>query len=383
MDGLLFPVLHAAFSISTATTFLGAHQSILRPMTSFPGRGPPAPPPPGMEATDARALKRAGGEFLERGNGVIVGGWRVETTTTPILGKAELDAMEKRLGTAHLPEMVYGSTLELVHLSSGARLHFNAEDALREWLEEDLPPLKVAAAAAWAEGHRSRFGDAAPPGPRDSPASPPASWDDTETQAAYDWTFTTPYRGSVDVVEDAAPGTATPAELATDSAPVAPRWVPTDARVDRGMLMERDPILFFDEITLYESELDDSGVMSVTVKVRVMPRCWFVLMRFWMRCDGVLVRLRETRFFSKMESRPTPPPGMSEEKRAALAASLEANAGPCVVVRESARREETFEGLRARGAPSEPAKYPDADEAASVLLAAGGPVEMAYHALVL
>ena len=54
------------------------------------------------------------------------------------------------------------------------------------------------------------------------------------------------------------------------------------------MLMERDPILFFDEMTLYESELDDSGVMSVTIKVRVMPRCWFVLMRFWMRCDGVL-----------------------------------------------------------------------------------------------
>jgi type 2A phosphatase activator TIP41 len=51
------------------------------------------------------------------------------------------------------------------------------------------------------------------------------------------------------------------------------------------------------------------------------------------------------------------------------------------VVRESARREETFEGLRMRGAPSEPGQYPDADEAASVLLAAGGPVEMEYHAL--
>ena len=26
-----------------------------------------------------------------------------------------------------------------------------------------------------------------------------------------------------------------------------------------------------------------------------MPRCWFVLLRFWLRVDGVLVRLRETR----------------------------------------------------------------------------------------
>ena len=50
--------------------------------------------------------------------------------------------------------------------------------------------------------------------------------------------------------------------------------------------MERDPILFFDELTLYESELDDNGLMSVTVKVRVMPRCWYVLMRHWMRWTG-------------------------------------------------------------------------------------------------
>jgi hypothetical protein len=50
-------------------------------------------------------------------------------------------------------------------------------------------------------------------------------------------------------------------------------------------------------------------------------------------------------------------------------------------LRETSRREETFEGLRARGAPSEPGQYPDANEAASVLLAAGGPVDVAYHSL--
>jgi type 2A phosphatase activator TIP41 len=50
-----------------------------------------------------------------------------------------------------------------------------------------------------------------------------------------------------------------------------------------------------------------------------------------------------------------------------------------VIIRESARRDESFEALRSRGAPSDAGQYPDADEAASVLLAAGGPVEMAYH----
>jgi hypothetical protein len=68
--------------------------------------------------------------------------------------------------------------------------------------------------------------------------------------------------------------------------------------------------------------------MSLSLKVRVMPRCWYVLMRFWLRVDGVLIRLRETRFFCKMTpgagAEPVLPPGLPEEKRAALLASLAA-----------------------------------------------------------
>ena len=33
------------------------------------------------------------------------------------------------------------------------------------------------------------------------------------------------------------------------------------------MLMARDPILFYDEIPLYESELDDNGASQLLVKV--------------------------------------------------------------------------------------------------------------------
>ena len=33
--------------------------------------------------------------------------------------------------------------------------------------------------------------------------------------------------------------------------------------------MARDPILFYDEVPLYESELDDNGVASLSVKVCV------------------------------------------------------------------------------------------------------------------
>ena len=323
-------------------------------MTSFPGSGPPPAPTSHIasaDVADARALRDAGGALLPSGDGVTVSGWEIRTRRTPILGKEALAGLEARLGTPHLPEMVYGSVLELTHAASDTRLHFNAEDALREWLEEDLPPIKVAAAAKWAEAHKLRFGGGLPPSKAAGAGAPvpAAAWDTNEDASAYDWTFTTPYRGSV--------GTAS-GELSRGAK--KKRWAETSRRVDRGALMTRDPILFFDELTLYESELDDNGESSVTLKIRVMPTCWFVLLRFWMRCDGVRVRLRETRFFCSTASAAT-------------------DAATPTVIRESARRDESFEELRARGAPGDASRYPDADEAAAVLLAAGGPVEMAYH----
>jgi hypothetical protein len=40
-------------------------------------------------------------------------------------------------------------------------------------------------------------------------------------------------------------------------------------------------------------------VSGVLLQVRVMPRCWLVLLRFWLRVDGSLVRLREVRHFCR------------------------------------------------------------------------------------
>lgn len=57
---------------------------------------------------------------------------------------------EEKLGTSHLPEMVFGeSSLYLLHEDSGIKLHFNAFDALKGWKQEPLPPVEVPAAAKW------------------------------------------------------------------------------------------------------------------------------------------------------------------------------------------------------------------------------------------
>lgn len=36
--------------------------------------------------------------------------------------------------------------------------------------------------------------------------------------------------------------------------------------------------------------------------MRLMPRCWYVLLRFWLRVDRVMVRLREVRACCKSRS---------------------------------------------------------------------------------
>eukprot|EP01038_Epipyxis_sp_PR26KG_P008193 gene8193-11083_t len=70
--------------------------------------------------------------------------------------------------------------------------------------------------------------------------------------------------------------------------------------VDYNMLRQQDkPILFFDECILYQDDLEDCGEVVFEVKMRVMPDCWFVLNKLFVRVDGSFVRCRETRLFHK------------------------------------------------------------------------------------
>ena len=75
-------------------------------------------------------------------------------------------------------------------------------------------------------------------------------------------TYTTDYAGTV-----------TDSSANADTETAESSWEHTTEGPDRGMLMARDPILFWDEIPLYESELDDNGVSQLRVKVRSFHRC--------------------------------------------------------------------------------------------------------------
>ncbi|KAH7296732.1 hypothetical protein KP509_26G036700 [Ceratopteris richardii] len=218
------------------------------------------------------ALQRVGACLKQDSSSraISVYGWEITAFKRPILNMITRDRWEHMLGTSHLPEMVFGdNSLELVHKDSGLRIHFNAFDALRSWKEEGLPPVEVSAAAQWKM--------------RSKPSK--------EIVLDYDYTFTTSYSGSEAFISSS--------NTQADSSKF--QWLETDEEIDLISLKARDPILFYDEVVLYEDELADNGVSLLTVKVRVMPSCWFLLLRFWLRVDGVLMRLRDTRMYSSFQ----------------------------------------------------------------------------------
>ena len=65
------------------------------------------------------------------------------------------------------------------------------------------------------------------------------------------------------------------------------------ARVDIENLKKRESIGWYRDIRLYDDELDDNGAVSLGVKIRVMPSCYFILVRYYLRVDqGITILFR-------------------------------------------------------------------------------------------
>lgn len=93
----------------------------------------------------------------------------------------------------------------------------------------------------------------------------------------FDWSYTTNYKGT----------------LRTGSPPFESSTKPIPVE----LLKRPDPILFFDEVMLYEDELADNGIAMLSCKIRVMPARMLLLSRFFMRLDDVIFRIRDTRIY--------------------------------------------------------------------------------------
>ena len=99
----------------------------------------------------------------------------------------------------------------------------------------------------------------------------------TEVVKPFDWSYSTDYKGTLRSSFPSFETTTTP--------------IPIE------LLKRPDPILFFDEVILYEDEMADNGITMYSCKIRIMPARLLLLCRFFMRLDNVLLRIRDTRVY--------------------------------------------------------------------------------------
>jgi type 2A phosphatase activator TIP41 len=155
----------------------------------------------------------------------------------------------------HLPDMVFHLNSLVLEHDNGAVLTFNPLEALKKVRNEKLD-IRVSCSDEWRESR-----------PKDKTE---------EKLKPFDWTFSTDYQGTINdkfIVE------------------------PTDMKIDKFKLMVKEQILFYSDLTLFEDELHDNGTSVSSVKIRVMPSGFYVLLRFFMRVDNVLIRMNETRYY--------------------------------------------------------------------------------------
>jgi type 2A phosphatase activator TIP41 len=125
----------------------------------------------------------------------------------------------------------------------------------------------------------------------------------SSTDFYYDWTFSSPFVVKTIPMHD---------NNDNDNIAATPHyhWKPLQSSgINMALLQDTSqPILFFDEIELYEDDLHDNGDVSYKIKVRVMPTCVFLLSRLWLRVDHVLLRVKETRCIVELFDNDNVPP---------------------------------------------------------------------------
>lgn len=168
---------------------------------------------------------------------------------------------DQELKLDELPEMVFARNCLRIHFpnsttTNASFIEFNTLDALKMVISDRLPDVKVGASTAWQSTRQDRIQQI------------------SDHQKPFDWTFTTHYKGTVNGL----------------------KVTPTTDRIDMDRLKRRDRIAFSGQIILFEDELADHGIAQLSARIRVMREGYFfVLLRFYMRVDGVLLRVCDTR----------------------------------------------------------------------------------------
>jgi len=177
-------------------------------------------------------------------------------------------AYEDQVKLPQFPEMIFHeNSIKIHHKAGGYGISFCALDALKMIDTQHLPEgIKIASTDSWRASRQD------------------CEFIDKEVVKPFDWTFTTEYKGTVTGEEFSS--------LIEES----------DVKIDLEKLKVKEQILFYDDVCLYEDELGDNGTSMLSVKIRCMPASFFLLMRFFLRVDDVLIRIIDTRLYHEANS---------------------------------------------------------------------------------
>lgn len=190
----------------------------------------------------------------------ILGSGCSSNRNVPLPSCCDFCRFSTELQLHHLPEMVFPNNILEIKTGGQSGIRFCALDALRD-VDPFKAPVKIACSKEWKE---SRLGT----GLVNKDINP------------FDWTYSTYYEGSLfgsTFVEA------------------------TDERINMEILKEQEEILFYSDLTLFEDELHDNGVAVCSVKIRCMPSGFFALLRYFLRVDGVMMRIHDTRLYRAIE----------------------------------------------------------------------------------
>ena len=274
----------------------------------------------------------------ESEQGISVLGWSFTSRHGTIADEVGMLHLEKSIiplanseAIMRIPEMIFDRNFfNIVHIPNNISLNFNAFDSLTAWSSRqnikpnisnenytigkiESPPkiISVPYANNWKENSITENIKVLPP---------------------WDWTFCTDYCGSISAIDklDNNLNINPSYKICNIESDHVDRYIFTpkiineisqdenksekglgtrirtlstnEKGIDFDLLRRKDEILFYDEMVLYQGDLEDCGEVILDAKIRVMPSCWFLLLRLFMRVDNTETRIRSYRYFHSFGS---------------------------------------------------------------------------------
>jgi type 2A phosphatase activator TIP41 len=154
--------------------------------TTFPSESPPGAPEEVFEPSPIPHTLRT----THSTRSITLAGWTITATKLPISSSSDCDKLAAKLGIP-VPEMTFGNNSVSIEGPNGWKCDFNTHQALDAVDKTGSQGIKVSYSEQW---NRTRYNSRK----TSIYERAPDSEDIRGIMRPYDWTYTTPYRGTVD-----------------------------------------------------------------------------------------------------------------------------------------------------------------------------------------